>query len=119
MESREDIVERAEAYLRQNLAFRVPIPRLSRLVGRSERSLRNAFYGVHGMGPKRWVLAQRLQGVRRALRSPAGASTVTGIATKYGFYELGRFAAVYKEEFGEAPSETLRVTRRGAGQRRG
>ena len=61
------------------------------------------------MGPKRCLLAERLQGVRRALRdSDRTRSTVTSIATGYGFYELGRFAATYKEAFGEAPSETLR-----------
>ena len=111
--SREEVVERAEACLRRNLANRMPIPKLCRIVGRSERGLRNAFYGGHGMSPKRWVLAERLQSVRRALRGAARPpTTVTGIATNYGFYELGRFAAAYKKEFGEAPSETLRGIRR-------
>jgi hypothetical protein len=32
---------------------------------------------------------------------------VTGIATEFGFFELGRFAVRYRERFGEKPSETL------------
>ena len=87
----------------------MPVARLCRVVGLSERGLRNAFYGVHGVSPKRWMLTERLQRARRALvESPAARTSVTGVATTYGFYELGRFAAVYRQAFGEAPSDTLR-----------
>jgi AraC family ethanolamine operon transcriptional activator len=113
MTSQQEVVELAEAYLRAHMSTPVPVSRLCRLVGLSERGLRNAFYGVHGMSPKRWMLAERLQGARRALshKSTRGI-TVTGVATDYGFYELGRFSATYKERFGEAPSQTLRGTGR-------
>jgi AraC family ethanolamine operon transcriptional activator len=101
-------------YLRTNMNASVPVSTLCRIVGRSERGLRNAFYRVHGMGPKRWMLAERLHGARRALSEARSRPiTVTGIATDHGFYELGRFAATYKQAFGEAPSQTLR----GAGRK--
>jgi AraC family ethanolamine operon transcriptional activator len=111
--SRREVVERAEAYLRAHMDAPVPLYRVSRIVGLSERGLRNAFYSVRGMSPKRCMLAERLQGVRRALSSSGALpATVTGIASEYGFHELGRFAATYKKVFGEAPSETLRRTGR-------
>jgi transcriptional regulator GlxA family with amidase domain len=110
---RVEAVERAEAYVRAHPGTFVPISRLSRLVGLSERGLRNAFYGVRGMGPKRSFVAQRLEDARRELsESRRGDTTVTGVATRCGFFELGRFAASYKEAFGETPSATLRGTAR-------
>jgi transcriptional regulator GlxA family with amidase domain len=109
--SRLEAVERAEAYVRAHPGTSVPISRLSRIVGLSERGLRNAFYGVRGMSPKRRFVAERLEGARRELSDARhGGTTVTGVATRYGFYELGRFAASYKEAFGETPSVTLRGT---------
>jgi transcriptional regulator GlxA family with amidase domain len=34
--------------------------------------------------------------------------TVADIAMRYGFWELGRFAGVYRARYGETPSATLR-----------
>ena len=114
--SHEEAVERAEAYMRAHAGSRVPLSRLCRIVGLSERGLRNAFYGVRGVSPKRSILAERLRDVRSALSQSETrqTTTVASIATDYGFYELGRFAGVYKEAFGEAPSDTLRGTSRRA-----
>jgi transcriptional regulator GlxA family with amidase domain len=107
--SRRAAVARAEAYMREHVTKPLRVSSLCQLVGLSERGLRNAFYDVHGQSPKRWMLAMRLQQVRRALsESPPAAATVTGIATAHGFSELGRFAATYRNAFGEAPSDTLR-----------
>jgi len=104
-----EAVERAEAYLRAHVDATVSLAQLCRIAGLSERGLRNAFYGVRGLSPKRCTLRLRLQGVRRDLREAvAGRTTVTSVATRYGFYELGRFAGAYKAMFGEVPSATLR-----------
>jgi AraC-like DNA-binding protein len=107
--SKHEAVKRAEAYLHAHMDAPLPLPRLCRLLGLSERSLRNAFYGVRGMSPTRSMRVERLAAARRALseRRSRGV-TVTTVATGCGFYELGRFAAAYKQVFGEVPSETLR-----------
>ena len=108
--ARRAVVARAEAYVRAHFDAPISISRLCRVTGVSERGLRNAFYGVHGVSPKRWMIAERLMRTQCALRaSRDGATTVTTVATEHGFFELGRFAAVYKKTFGEVPSKTLQA----------
>jgi transcriptional regulator GlxA family with amidase domain len=109
--SHRETVEQAEAYLRAHLDAPMRVSSLSRMVGLSERGLRDAFYSVRGVSPKRWLLAERLDRARRALRAGDSRTvSVTGVATNFGFYELGRFAATYRAAFGEVPSVTLRDT---------
>jgi AraC-like DNA-binding protein len=61
------------------------------------------------MGPKRYLLPRRMHLARRALRQAAPAApSVTDIATRFGFWQLGRFAVEYQSLFGESPSATLR-----------
>jgi AraC-like DNA-binding protein len=42
------------------------------------------------------------------LSAKKGAETVTQVAMRFGFPELGRFSRNYKATFGESPSDTLR-----------
>jgi transcriptional regulator GlxA family with amidase domain len=115
--SRRETVERVEAYLRAHIDFPTRVSTLSRIAGLSERGLRDAFYCVHGMSPKQWMVAERLKQVHSMLSdTDSTAISVTGAATRYGFFELGRFAATYKEAFGEVPSETLRSATRKSAQ---
>ena len=108
--ARRAVVEQAETYFRAHFDAPITLARLCGVTGVSERSLRNAFYDVHGMGPKRWMQAERLLETQIALRaSRVAPTTVTEVATEHGFYQLGRFAAIYKKTFGEAPSETLQA----------
>ena len=61
-----------------------------------------------GMGPMSYLRLRRLKSVRRALCSASPAdSSVAELARHYGFTELGRFAARYRQLFGELPSATL------------
>ena len=106
---RSEIVERVDAFLRENLGETVTIAELSRIAGVSERTLRAAFHDVVGVSPKQHVIRQRLQAARAALSAAEpGTTTVTDVAMSYGFLELGRFAGRYRNTFGEAPSRTLR-----------
>ena len=103
------IVKRLDAFLLGHLDEPIQMARLCDATGVSERSLRNACHEVCGTSPKRYLTRRRMEAVRQALENARpGESTVTRIATDYGFFELGRFAATYASLFGERPSETLR-----------
>ena len=84
------------------------VPELCREIGASERTLRTCCQEHLGMGPKHYLLLRRLHLVRRSLReSRPGDTTVTEIATRFGFWQFGRLAVEYKSLFGETPSTTL------------
>jgi AraC-like DNA-binding protein len=84
------------------------IPEICKAIRVSERTLRMCCQEYLGMGPKRYLLLRRMHMVRQALRQAATDETsVTDIATRYGFWHLGRFAVEYHSLFGESPSTTL------------
>jgi AraC-like DNA-binding protein len=61
------------------------------------------------MGPKRYLVLRRMHLARRVLQQTApGATTVTDIATRFGFWQLRRFSVEYQSLFGQSPSVTLR-----------
>jgi transcriptional regulator GlxA family with amidase domain len=103
------IVHRVDQFLQAHVDEPIHVSQLCDATGVSERSLRNACHAVCGTSPKRYLMRCRMEAVRQALEAARpGQATVTRIATDYGFFELGRFAATYTSLFGERPSDTLR-----------
>lgn len=81
---------------------------LSDACGVSERTLQYAIQERFGMTPHQFIKAMRLAKARLALRrADHDKDTVGNIATQFGFWHLGRFAAEYRRAFGELPSKTL------------
>jgi transcriptional regulator GlxA family with amidase domain len=111
MISERQIVERASQLLRDHAGEGARIGVISREIGVSERTLRNAFRRTHGLSPKQYDLRERLRAAREALCDVTASENVTTVASQYGFFELGRFAGLYKHTFGESPSETIRIRR--------
>src|SRR5580700_52803 len=84
------------------------VPELCRAIALSERTLRICCQEQLGVSPKQYLLLRRLHLMRRGLlESGPTATTVTEIATRYGFWQFGRLAGEYRSLFGELPSTTL------------
>lgn len=99
-------LQRAVAYLEVHAGEPVTLTQLCRAVGSSARPLELAFRECFDLTPKSYLQLRRLCKARGDLRSldPA-ATTVTEIATRWGFFHLGRFAQDYRRLFGESPGK--------------
>jgi transcriptional regulator GlxA family with amidase domain len=86
----------------------VRVADLARAAGVSVRTVYRTAARHLGGPPMARLRQARLEQVRCRLLTPAPGETVTSAATECGFFHLGRFAAFYRREFGESPSETLR-----------
>lgn len=78
-------------------------------VGVTARGLQAGFARHVGIAPMTYLRQVRLARTHLDLQlaDPARCS-VADVASRWGFTHLGRFAAVYRERYGCAPSETLR-----------
>lgn len=93
-------------YLRGDAKTVFSMADICRIAGISERSLQYAFQETFGMTPFQFMKRRRLHAVRQALIDSDYENNVSQVATEFGFYELGRFAAEYRRLFGELPSVT-------------
>ena len=106
---RATVMRRLEEVLTSTPDRPLYMPQLCATVGASYTTLRDCCQEYLGMSPRRYLWLRRMHLARRALRiADAEKTTVTEIATDYGFWELGRFAVAYRSLFGEPPSAALR-----------
>jgi len=103
------VMQRLERVLDENRDRPLYLSEICAAIGVTDRTLRLHCQEVLGTSPHRYLWLRRMHQVRRALSlTDAAVTTVTQIATDYGFWELGRFSVAYGRLFGEAPSATLR-----------
>jgi AraC-like DNA-binding protein len=103
---------RALAWLRGHLSEPVDLDGLALAAGVRPRTLETHFRMFLGTTPLGWLRRMRLAHARRELERASADATVTDVALASGFNQLGRFSANYRIVFGEAPSITLRRSRR-------
>ena len=81
---------------------------ICRYVGVAERTLQYAFRAYADMSPLAYLRLCRLNRARAGLSRPSAMEiTVTEVATRFGFFHLGKFARDYRLHFGESPSQAL------------
>jgi methylphosphotriester-DNA--protein-cysteine methyltransferase len=89
---------------------------VSRRLDISSRTLYALCQAYFGISPLKYMLRQRLQQVNTDLRTAAAHETVSSVMTRYGLFELGRYAGRYREIFNELPSATLQQAKQARGQ---
>lgn len=98
-------VRRAVAYIQANLLDHLTAVEVATAAGSSPRALQLAFRRALDLTPMEYVRDARLSGAHAQLLVDSRTS-VGQIASKWGFSNQGRFAAAYRERYGETPTQT-------------
>jgi AraC-like DNA-binding protein len=102
------VMARFEDILNRGVDQKLTMPALCAELSVPERTLRMCCAEFLGVSPTRYILLQRLNRARAALRrADPSAVSVAQVARNHRFLELGRFAVTYRNIFGESPSATL------------
>ncbi len=99
-------LRQAEALIRQYPGEPLSVGDLCAAVNVSERTLRTAFVKYFGIAPAAYMIANRLNGVRHDLKAGQFRS-IHDVASRWGFWHMGQFAADFRRHFGALPSQTL------------
>jgi AraC-like DNA-binding protein len=100
------VVRRAEAYIEAHPEATLRIDDLCSAACTTISTLERVFRDVFGLTPRRYLTLRRLAGVRSDLLNGDPRQSVTEVATRWGFYHLGRFAQEYGQLYHERPSQT-------------
>jgi len=108
---RSHLVKQANDYMQAHIDESLTLMDLCQALGTSSRALCYGFQEIFGMSPMAYLKVLRLQGAYRVLKAAnPKETTITQVASQFGFYHLGYFAQDYKQIFGELPSQTLSST---------
>jgi len=95
------IVQQAAQFIHDHHAEECSLMNLSRVVGRSDRHLRQHFKDVLGISPRRYLLQYRIQKAQQLIEFSDYA--FKEIAEKVGFKTVHHFARAFHEICGETP----------------
>lgn len=107
-------VRLVEDWIDAHLTEPLGVEDLAAVADVSVRSLQLTFRRLRGCSPMQALMRRRLAFARRLLEHAGPSANVTSVAMDLGFFNLGRFAVRYRQEFGEPPSVTLARQRRRA-----
>ncbi|MDP9898156.1 AraC family transcriptional regulator [Variovorax ginsengisoli] len=102
---------RAEEFMRNRCGESQSLDDIALAAGVSRRTLCALFRRHRAMSPMETLRNLRLDAAHALLARPS-AGSVTDVALRCGFAHLSRFAASYRERFGQLPHETWRGAQR-------
>lgn len=106
--SRTAAMNRAVRILSDHDQFPINIEALCTMVGASWATLQRAFAEEFGVTPSSYIKSRRLSAVQTELIKRGPDAMICNVANRWGFWHMGSFAADYRKQFGELPSETLK-----------
>jgi AraC-like DNA-binding protein len=101
-------VRKAVDFIEAHAAEPIGIQEIVAASDASARSLYEGFRRFRGTSPMELLRSLRIRRAREDLSQASAGTTVSEVATRWGFFQLGRFAAQYRQLCGETPSATLR-----------
>jgi AraC-like DNA-binding protein len=104
-------VRAAMDYVDEHASEPITGPDVARAACVSMRALQAGFQEELGMSPMAYLRNVRLDRAHADLLSGPTDTSVSDVATRWGFTHLGRFADQYRRKFGVLPSETARSHR--------
>lgn len=104
-------VHNAEAIFEAEARNMPTIAEVAQRVGVSARTLSEGFRRFRGITPRDFLMARRLDGLRKDLLSAPEHLSVAQIATDWGYVNFGNMASKYRQRFGELPSQTRKASR--------
>lgn len=87
------------------------VAEVCKTIGSSWSTLERAFAAEFGVSPKVYMQSRRLSSARRDLIKSEPDTLIVDVANRWDFWHMGRFAADYRKQFGELPSQTLQRQR--------
>ncbi|GAB7007589.1 AraC family transcriptional regulator [Nocardioides sp. AN3] len=99
---------RAVELIEERAADPWTVETLAREVCVSARALQIGFRKELQVTPMEYLREVRLRRVRDELLGSPASVQVSEVATRWGFFHLGRFSHLYRERFGVLPSESVR-----------
>ncbi len=99
------------SFLLNSLEETMTIQSITEQFNISDKTLESSFKSLFGITPKRFMNLLKLNKAHEDLQYANALTTnVSDIATKWGFFNFGRFAKQHKALFEVLPSETLNLT---------
>jgi transcriptional regulator GlxA family with amidase domain len=104
-----ETLRRAIAYIHEHAHEEVTATSIARAACVTTRAVQLAFRRYLGTTPSAYLRKVRLDHAHRDLLSAAHTEdgTVTQIASRWGFNHQGRFAAYYRQMYGQNPRQTM------------
>lgn len=106
------VVKKVCDVLQENKDHCHSIEELCQITFTSRRTLQNCFELITGQSPALFLKTIKLNAVRRALQNSNENTSISDIASHWGFWHLSQFSVDYKRLFGESPSQTLSLRKK-------